>query len=192
MDSATRKCEICSMSDRDNSDKEATCSLFSTTATLPLIAFQNFKLGDGVLKPLSMRPAELRANFPPLQMVKSMSEGTELPPQVQEELVRLQQLQQTLQAVVAQKQQLEMDMTETDRALTELEKVVGETPVYKSVGSILVKADKQVLLSELKERKELLNTRVTVLGRQEERTRERIKDVQQKLQEKLRAPQGPE
>jgi prefoldin beta subunit len=125
-------------------------------------------------------------------MVKLMSEGTELPPQVQEELVRLQQLQQTLQAVVAQKQQLEMDMTETDRALTELEKVTGETPVYKSVGSILVKADKQVLLSELKDRKELLNTRVTVLGRQEERTRERIKDIQQKLQEKLRAPKSPE
>jgi prefoldin beta subunit len=125
-------------------------------------------------------------------MVKSMSEGTELPPQVQEELVRLQQLQQTLQAVVAQKQQLEMDMTETDRALTELEKVTGESPVYKSVGSILVKADKQALLTELKERKELLNTRVTVLGRQEERTRERIKDIQQKLQDKLRAPKGPE
>jgi prefoldin beta subunit len=125
-------------------------------------------------------------------MVESMSEGTELPPQVQEELVRLQQLQQTLQAVVSQKQQLEMDMTETDRALTELEKVTGETPVYKSVGSILVKADKQVLLSELKERKELLNTRVTVLGRQEERTRERLKDIQQKLQEKFRTPRAPE
>jgi prefoldin beta subunit len=125
-------------------------------------------------------------------MVESMSERTELPPQVQEELVRLQQLQQTLQAVVSQKQQLEMDMTETDRALTELEKVTGETPVYKSVGSILVKADKQVLLSELKERKELLNTRVTVLGRQEERTRERLKDIQQKLQEKLRTPRAPE
>jgi prefoldin beta subunit len=123
-------------------------------------------------------------------MVESMSEGTELPPQVQEELVRLQQLQQTLQAVVSQKQQLEMDMTETDRALAELEKVTGETPVYKSVGNILVKANKDALLAELKERKELLNTRVTVLGRQEERTRERIKDIQQKLQDKLRAPQA--
>lgn len=125
-------------------------------------------------------------------MVKSLSEGTELPPQVQEELVRLQQLQQTLQAVVSQKQQLEMDMSETDRAMSELEKVTGETPVYKSVGSILVKADKEALLSELKERKELLNTRVTVLGRQEERTRERIKDIQQKLQDKLRGPRTPE
>lgn len=121
-------------------------------------------------------------------MVKTMSEGTELPPQVQEELVRLQQLQQTLQAVVSQKQQLEMDMSETERALAELEKVTSETPVYKSVGSILVKADKEVLVSELKDKKELLNTRVTVLGRQEERTRDRIKDIQQKLQDRLRGP----
>jgi len=125
-------------------------------------------------------------------MVNSLAEGVELPPQVQEELVRLQQLQQTLQAVVAQKQQLEIEMTETDRALAELEKVTGENPVYKSVGSILVKADKEGLLAELKEKKELLNTRVTVLGRQEERTRERIKDIQQKLQERLRTPKAPE
>jgi len=130
--------------------------------------------------------------LPQTQMVKAMSEGVELPPQVQEELARLHQLQQTLQAVVAQKQQLEIEMTETDRALSELEKVTGETPVYKSVGSILVKADKEALLTELKERKELLNTRVTVLGRQEERTRERLKDVQQKIQERLRTPKSPE
>ncbi len=121
-----------------------------------------------------------------------MSEGAELPPQVQEDLLRFQQLQQTLQAVMSQKQQLEMDISETDRALSELEKVTGESPVYKSVGSILVKADKEGLLTELKEKKELLNTRVTVLGRQEERTRERIKDLQQKLQEKLRAPKSLE
>lgn len=125
-------------------------------------------------------------------MVKLMSEGVELPPQVQEDLARLQQLQQTLQAVVAQKQQLEIEMTETDRALSELEKVTPENPVYKSVGSILVRAEKDALLTELKEKKELLNTRVTVLGRQEERTRERLKDIQQKLQERLRAPKAPE
>ncbi len=115
-----------------------------------------------------------------------MSQGVDLPPQVQEDLVRLQQLQQTLQAVVAQKQQLEIEMSETDRALAELEKVTADTPVFKSIGSILVKADREGLLTDLKEKKELLNTRVTVLGRQEERTRERMKDIQQKLQEKLR------
>jgi prefoldin beta subunit len=120
-----------------------------------------------------------------------LSEDVELPPQIQEQLVRLQQLQQTLQSVVTQKQQLELELNETDKALTELEKSTDETPVYKSVGSILVKSNRQTLIGELTERKELLNTRVTVLGRQEERTRERLKEVQEKLQERLQGPKPP-
>ncbi|OFX16529.1 prefoldin subunit beta [archaeon RBG_16_50_20] len=117
-----------------------------------------------------------------------MSQDVELPPQIQEQLVRLQQLQQTFQSVVTQKQQLELELNETDKALTELEKSTDDTPVYKSVGSILVKSNRQVLMGELKERKELLTTRVTVLGKQEDRTRERLKEVQEKLQERLQGP----
>ena len=115
-----------------------------------------------------------------------LTEEVELPPQLQEQLGRLQQLQQTLQAVMTQKQQLEIEASETDKAVSELDKVTDQTPVYKSVGSLLVKSDRQTLLTELKERKELLGTRITVLGRQEERTKERIKELQEKLQEKLR------
>jgi len=115
-----------------------------------------------------------------------LSEEVELPPQLQEQLARLQQLQQTLQAVTSQKQQLEIELSETDRALGELDKINDQTPVYKSVGSLLLKSERQTVLSELKERKELLGTRITVLGRQEERTRERMKELQTKLQEKLR------
>ena len=121
-----------------------------------------------------------------------MGEEVELPPQVQEQLMRLQQLQQTLQSVVTQKQQLELELNETDKALSELEKSTDETPVYKSVGSILVRSNRQILLGELKERKELLTTRVTVLGKQEERTRERLKEVQERLQERLQGPRAPQ
>jgi prefoldin beta subunit len=120
-----------------------------------------------------------------------LGEEVELPPQLQEQLVRLQQLQQTLQSVSTQKQQLELELNETDKALSELEKSTDETPVYKSVGSILVKSSRPTLLAELKERKELLNTRVTVLGKQEDRTRERLKEVQGKLQERLQSPNKP-
>ncbi len=115
-----------------------------------------------------------------------MSEEVELPPQIQEQLARLQQLQQTLQAVSSQKQQLEIEASETDRALAELDKLNDSAVVYKSIGSLLLKSERQVLLTELKERKDLLGTRVTVLGRQEERTKERMKELQEKLQEKLR------
>jgi prefoldin beta subunit len=117
-----------------------------------------------------------------------LGEEAELPPQIQEQLVHLQQLQQTLQSVVSQKQQLELELSETDKALSELEKTTDDVPVYKSVGSILVKSNRQNLLVELKERKDLLTTRVTVLGKQEERTRERLKEVQEKLQERLQGP----
>jgi len=119
-----------------------------------------------------------------------LSEEVELPPQLQEQLLRLQQLQQTLQAVASQKQQLEIEASETEKALAELEKLSDEIPVYKSVGNLLLKSERQALLKELKERKELLATRITVLGRQEERTKERLKESQEKLQERLR-PQGP-
>src|SRR2546427_11288227 len=122
--------------------------------------------------------------------VALLTEEVELPPQLQEQLGRLQQLQQTMQAVMTQKQQLEIEASETDKAISELDKVLDQTPVYKSVASLLIKSDRQTLLTELKKRKELLGTRVTVLGRQEERTKESIKALQEKLQEKLR-PTSP-
>ncbi len=117
-----------------------------------------------------------------------MEGETEIPPEVREQLVRLQQLQQTLQAVITQKQQLELEKTEIEKAMAELEKSTDETPIYKSLGSILIRCDRQKLLGELKERNELNDTRVTVLGRQEERTKTRLKELQQKLQERLGAP----
>ncbi len=119
-----------------------------------------------------------------------MSEEVELPPQIQEQLARLQQLQQTLQAVTSQKQQMEIEVAETERAVSELGKLGDQSVVYKSVGSLLLRSDKQTLLNELKERKELLGTRITVLGRQEDRTKERIKELQEKLQERLRPSGG--
>jgi prefoldin beta subunit len=120
-----------------------------------------------------------------------LGEEIELPPQLQEQLVRLQQLQQTLQSIVTQKQQVDLELSETDKAITELDKSTDEVPVYKSVGSILVKSNRQGLLTELKERKELLTTRDTVLGKQEERTREKLKEIQEKIQERLRNPRAP-
>ncbi len=114
-----------------------------------------------------------------------MSTTPELPPQVQEQLARLQQLQQTLEVVTAQKQQLEIELAESNRALEELDKVDDKAVVYKSVGGLMMKTKRKKVIEELTERKELLNTRITVLGRQEKRTRDNLKELQERLQEKL-------
>ena len=112
-------------------------------------------------------------------------ELSKLPPNVQERLLRLQQLQQTLQSILAQKQQVEMEKSEVEQAVAELQKTADNAVVYKAVGSLLVKAEKSKVTEELVERKELLETRSTVLTRQEERMRSQIKESQTKLQEDL-------
>ena len=112
-------------------------------------------------------------------------EESTLPPQVQERLLRLQQLQQTLQSVLGQKQQVELELMEIDQALNELQKLTDDAVIYKATGSLLVKSEKTRVTTDLNERKELLKTRVTVLGKQEERLRGQLKDVQTKLQQDL-------
>ena len=110
---------------------------------------------------------------------------SKLPPQVQERLLRFQQLQQTMQSVLAQKQQVEMEKTEVEQTLKELQKTSDEAVIYKTAGSLLIKAEKTKLTEELIERKELLNTRSVVLVKQEERIRSQVKEAQTKLQADL-------
>jgi len=120
-----------------------------------------------------------------------MSEDiSKLPPQIQQRLLRLQQLQQTLQGVMAQKQQLTLQLTEVEQAANELEKLTETAVIYKSIGALLVKSEKDKVTTELTERKELLKMRVDVLAKQETRLRTQVKDLQEKLQQDLRPVSG--
>ncbi len=119
---------------------------------------------------------------------------SKLPPQIQERLLRLNQLQQTLQSVLAQKQQVEMELSEISQASSEVEKLTEDATIYKATGSLMIKAEKGKVTSELTERKDLLNTRLGILTKQEERLRAQAKDLQAKLQQDLNpaSPQTPE
>jgi len=111
--------------------------------------------------------------------------NVKLPAQLQEQLLRLQQLQQTFQTVTAQRQQLELENSEVDQALAELAKMDDKNIIYKSVGSLLVKSERQNVMDELSERKELLTTRILVLAKQRSRMEERMKSLQKTVQERL-------
>jgi prefoldin beta subunit len=118
-----------------------------------------------------------------------MSAGEQqIPPWLQEQVGRLQQLQQNLQSIMMQKQHLESEHLETERALEVLQKANDDDAVYKTAGSILVKSTKAVLVSELQEKKELANTRLTVLTKQEARVKENLKEAETKIREMLRGP----
>lgn len=115
-----------------------------------------------------------------------MSSGQQIPPWLQEQLAKMQQSQQTLQSIMAQKQHLELEQLETEKALEEITKASDDTIVYKHAGSILIKSNKSDLTAELEEKKELAKTRVTVLSKQEERIKESLKEQESKINEMIR------
>lgn len=116
-----------------------------------------------------------------------MSSGQQIPPWLQEQLMKMQQAQQSLQSIHLQKQQLEMELVESEKALEELKKASDDVPVYKHAGSILIKSNKTDLITELEERKELANTRSTVLTKQEARVKESIKEQESKINEMIKS-----
>ncbi len=120
-----------------------------------------------------------------------MSQENELPPWLKEQISRLQQLQQNLQAIMMQKQQVELEIVETERALEELNKTTTSDSIYKAAGPLLIKSEKDTIEKELSEKKELANTRVMVLGKQESRVKENLKEVENKINQMLRGTQQP-
>lgn len=111
----------------------------------------------------------------------------ELPPILREQLARYEQAQQNLQAVLAQKQQVELELSETEKALEELSKASDTEAVYKFAGNLLVKVKKENVVKDLGEKKELANTRKMVLAKQETRFKETLKDLQTKIDESVKA-----
>ena len=115
-----------------------------------------------------------------------MSSNQQIPPLVQEQLAKLQQTQQNLQSILAQKQQLEFDKLETEKALEELQKGNDDDMVFKHAGTILIKSNKKDLIEELDEKKELAKTKASLLTKQEERLKITLKEGETKIQEMIK------
>jgi prefoldin beta subunit len=105
----------------------------------------------------------------------------ELPPQIQNQLAQLQQLQQQAQGLLTQKAQIEDLVRGTEAALRELETSSDDAVIYKSVGDLLFRAEKQKLVEELKERKDMMDLRLKKMGDQETRIQSRFTQLQDQL-----------
>jgi len=105
----------------------------------------------------------------------------ELTPETQEILIELQAFQQQTQTVLIQKESLNLQNIEIDKALEELKKVTNED-VYKAVGPILIKSNKKDLETELTEKNETIDLRLKSLQKQEDRLKEKMKEAQEKFE----------
>ena len=117
-----------------------------------------------------------------------MSSNPQIPPMVQEQLAKLQQPQQNFQSILMQKQQLESQKLETERALEELKKAGDDDAVFKHAGTIMIKSNKKDLLEELEEQIELAKTKASLLAKQEERLKVTLQEQETKIQEMMKGP----
>ena len=117
-----------------------------------------------------------------------MSSNPQIPPVVQEHLARLQQTQQNFQSIMMQKQQLESEKLETEKALEELKKASDDESVFKHAGTIMIKSNKKDLIDELEEHVELAKTKASLLVKQEERLKTTLKEQETKIQEIMKNP----
>ena len=85
-----------------------------------------------------------------------------------------------------QKQQLESEKHETEKALEELKKASDDESVFKHAGTIMIKSNKNDLIDELEEQIELAKTKASLLVKQEERLKIALKEQETKIQEIMR------
>ncbi|HIH75663.1 MAG TPA: prefoldin subunit beta [Methanosarcina sp.] len=109
----------------------------------------------------------------------------ELPPQIQNQMAQLQQVQQQVQALTMQKSQIEAMQKESKMALDELEKLADDAVIYRNVGELVIKTSKEESVSKLKDREETLSLRLQSISRQEERLTARFKQLQEQIQQAL-------
>ena len=117
-----------------------------------------------------------------------MSSNPQIPHMVKEQLAKLQQTQQNFQSILMQKQQLESQKLETEKALEELKKAGDDEAVFKHAGTIMIKSNKKDLLEELEEQMELAKTKASLLEKQEERLKATLQEQETKIQEMMKGP----
>jgi prefoldin beta subunit len=100
-------------------------------------------------------------------------------------ILNLQNLQRTLEFLTNQRLQMESTLRETELAIEQLEKTKEDDVVYKSIGGIMVKSERNKLLDEKKSLKVTIEMRIKTLSQKEERTKQQLTTMKNSLQADL-------
>ena len=109
----------------------------------------------------------------------------EIPPYLKNQLSELLHLRMVLEETSRKRPQMEILLRDAEAALEELDKLEDNACVYKSVGEILIKTNKQKAKAELSEKKETFDLRLKTLERQENLIKKRFENIQERNKEIL-------
>jgi prefoldin beta subunit len=111
-----------------------------------------------------------------------------LPAKLQNDLRQFQRLQQELGLLSQQRAQFELKLRETNRTSDELKSLPEDTPIYRTVGGLLVKSKGRKEVEDiLIEDKETLEVRIKAIERQESHLRDKYETLQKELTTALQA-----
>ncbi|MBW6469672.1 MAG: prefoldin subunit beta [Methanosarcinaceae archaeon] len=111
--------------------------------------------------------------------------SNELPPQIQNQLAQLQQVQQQAQALAAQKGQMDSIKKESEMALEELGQLPDDAIIYRAVGELQIQSSKEETIAKLNEKNETLTLRLQSISKQEERIAKRFTQLQEQLEQSM-------
>jgi len=98
----------------------------------------------------------------------------------------LQMLEQSLQNLLYQKQAFQMEISETESALSAI-KDAGED-VFKIVGQLMIKTEKSKIKEELDDKKKMLELRTKTLEKQETSLTEQVKKLREEIMKENKTP----
>ena len=109
----------------------------------------------------------------------------EIPPYLKNQLSELLHLRMVLEETSRKRFQMEILLRDAEAALEELDKLEDNACVYKSIGEILIKTNKQKAKAELSEKKETFDLRLKTLERQENLIKKRFENIQEEIRKFL-------
>ncbi len=106
-------------------------------------------------------------------------------PETQEKITQLQLFEQNMHQFLTQKRTFQSQVLEIDNAVKELDGCEGA--VYKIVGGVMLQSEKDKLLADLKERKDVLDLRLSSVEKQEKATKEKAEKIQAEVMQAIEA-----
>ena len=104
--------------------------------------------------------------------------------QTQQKIQEIQILEQNMQALLMQKQAFQLELNETENALSEIS--ASKEDVFKLIGQIMIKTDKTKLEQELTKKKDLLTLRLNSIEKQEKEFSEHLEELRKDIMKSIK------
>jgi prefoldin beta subunit len=104
--------------------------------------------------------------------------------ETQQKIQELQMMEQTFQQLLMQKNAFSMESNETDLIIKEVGKTEGE--VSRIIGNqVVIKTTKEAILEDMKNKKQLIETRMKSINEQEKDFSEKIEAIREEVMKKI-------